>query len=120
MKLWKVLARNSHIYANREKEQHVMELHEYKSRSPTFSDDSGRHSSSALDPQPGLLLATVQLRRRQGETLGIVLAPGCPFQPGAPLDMRVAKTGGVDYGAIRTWRAASSSPGSAAANSRAR
>ncbi|KAJ3625617.1 hypothetical protein MTP99_016178 [Tenebrio molitor] len=87
MKLWKVLARNSHIYANREKEQHVMELHEYKSRSPTFSDDSGRHSSSALDPQPGLLLATVQLRRRQGETLGIVLAPDKNPTIAFPLEM---------------------------------
>ncbi|KYB25285.1 Glutamate receptor-interacting protein 2-like Protein [Tribolium castaneum] len=70
MKLWKVLARNSHIYTK--EKGHMMELQEYKSRSPTYSEDSGRHSSSALD-DPQLLLTTVQLRKRAGEPLGIVL-----------------------------------------------
>ncbi|XP_044272032.1 glutamate receptor-interacting protein 2 isoform X2 [Tribolium madens] len=70
MKLWKVLARNSHIYTK--EKGHMMELQEYKSRSPTYSEDSGRHSSSVLDDQQ-LLLTTVQLRKKAGEPLGIVI-----------------------------------------------
>ncbi|RZC36082.1 hypothetical protein BDFB_013807, partial [Asbolus verrucosus] len=49
---------------------------DYKPRSPTFSDDSGKHSSSLLDPQPGLFLTTVQLKKKFGESLGIVLGTG--------------------------------------------
>lgn len=51
---------------------------EFKSRSPTLSEDSGKHSGGSLQDNlnPSLLLATVRLRRRAGEPLGIVLASG--------------------------------------------
>lgn len=51
---------------------------EFKSRSPTFSDDSGKHSgeSSQENFSQSVFTASVQLRRKPGESLGIVLTQG--------------------------------------------
>ncbi|GJQ75883.1 Grip [Trypoxylus dichotomus] len=78
MKLWKVLARNSQVYSNHINQNNSMELYEFKSRSPTCSEDSGKHSGGSIQEHLNLTsyLATVQLRRRAGEPLGIVLASG--------------------------------------------
>ncbi|XP_022917936.2 glutamate receptor-interacting protein 2 isoform X1 [Onthophagus taurus] len=78
MKLWKVLARNSHVYTNHITQSNGMELYEFKSRSPTFSEDSGKHSGNSLHEtlHQNSYLATVQLRRKPGENLGIILSSG--------------------------------------------
>lgn len=47
---------------------------EYKSRSPTFSEDSGKHSMD--NPQGGLFVTKVQLKKHLNESFGIILAPG--------------------------------------------
>lgn len=56
----------------------IITLSEFKSRSPTCSEDSGKHSAGSIQEHLNLTsyLATVQLRRRAGEPLGIVLASG--------------------------------------------
>ncbi|XP_074028671.1 glutamate receptor interacting protein isoform X3 [Leptinotarsa decemlineata] len=103
MKLWKVLARNSHVYTNstgtyvgpnRNRQANFsMELHEFKSRSPTFSEDSGKPSSHMIGSQQRQFHTTVQLKKKPGESLGIILTSGnseldpCPsiatFRPGS-------------------------------------
>lgn len=51
-------------------------ISEFKSRSPTFSEDSGKPASSLLDPHQGQFFTTVQLRKKPGESLGIILTAG--------------------------------------------
>ncbi|XP_025835465.1 glutamate receptor-interacting protein 1 [Agrilus planipennis] len=76
MKLWKVLARNSHVYTSHVKQKNGMELYEFKSRSPTCSEDSGKRSedSSLHDSfHQQSFFTTVQLKKRPGEALGITV-----------------------------------------------
>ncbi|KAK5644499.1 hypothetical protein RI129_005799 [Pyrocoelia pectoralis] len=78
MKLWKVLARNSHVYTNHTRQNNGLELYEIKSRSPTFSEDSGKHSGESFQAPfyKETLLTTVRLQRKCGESLGIIVASG--------------------------------------------
>ncbi|XP_066149454.1 glutamate receptor-interacting protein 2 isoform X2 [Euwallacea fornicatus] len=85
MKLWKVLARNSHVYTNgvgqevpvvKAHKVPIIELHELKSMSPTFSEDSGKPSSTCQENRQGPFTTTVQIRKRAGENLGIILSAG--------------------------------------------
>lgn len=49
---------------------------EFKSRSPTFSEDSGKPASTLLDPHQGQFSTTVLLKKKTGESLGIILTAG--------------------------------------------
>lgn len=99
MKLWKVLARNSHVYNNgvgqevpvvKAHKVPTIELHELKSMSPTFSEDSGKPSSTCQENRHGPFTTTVQIRKRAGENLGIILSPGeFPHFTVFPLTFRV-------------------------------
>ncbi|XP_045473895.1 glutamate receptor-interacting protein 1 isoform X1 [Harmonia axyridis] len=77
MKLWKVLARNSHVYTNQPgiRNQSQMEMYDYKSVcSTSISEDSGKHSDGFYsDYQRQHLTTTVQLKRNPGESLGIII-----------------------------------------------
>ncbi|KAF5285680.1 hypothetical protein FQR65_LT13065 [Abscondita terminalis] len=56
----------------------LTDWNEFKSRSPTFSEDSGKHSGESFHGPfyNETLLTTVRLQRKAGESLGIILAPG--------------------------------------------
>ncbi|XP_060527881.1 glutamate receptor-interacting protein 2 isoform X2 [Cylas formicarius] len=106
MKLWKVLARNSHVYSGAVAGQGVpstpklqkvpvIELHELKSMSPTFSEDSGKPPSQ--ETRQCRLTTVVQLRKRSGESLGLVLTPGTSGGDACP-SVATLKPGSVASG----------------------
>lgn len=58
--------------------------------SPTFSEDSGKPSSTCQENRHGPFTTTVQIRKRAGENLGIILSPGeFPHFTVFPLTFRV-------------------------------
>ncbi|CAH0555415.1 unnamed protein product [Brassicogethes aeneus] len=102
MKLWKVLARNSHVYMKGgtaaggeivlKQQENSLELYDLKSKSPSFSDDSGKHSDSE-NGAPSYFMTAVHLKKKPGENLGIILSSGnseidpgpviCALRPGS-------------------------------------